>query len=640
MQEEGILTLDEAVAKVDENVWNSLSNPQFEPPSNADILLTGRTEISGAVQGRLITDYDSILAEKARKNYVLITDGIEPAKWEKVFERVTGIVVLGDPGAHFFHRASQAGVAVMSRVKELGKAAFPQQKLEALVRRSARVWLDATGMEAYLTDRPLQEAFGTVARFLKGEISYEEVIDMDKDRSREQIEQILRFRKMEETKRLEDAARAPAEVDAVVARVLAKEVWGVEFLKETILESRWGKETKPPAELFMRHDGSTDPSLADFKYEYEEGRVGEFVRRLWDEDSASPKRLAKTLVETDELEHSFATSLFVRVPDDRKTAFIDEFVAAARAIGRKPGRGSGIYILSRMVSLLSERDGGDALLGGVSPQTAQFLLNEARVFYDVFRSQARPGSLEWRAKNEVQGIALKYRLLWEETGLLRFLQAAFGRDFPEQSMEDESTDREVRLWLGRLMGQEERVRGLLDQEEERRRPPKFDEVGFKRGLPQGEVSEVVAYCLRHSEGPLPLPSLELLLDVPVRLGWGKADWDIDDRQFTYNLGSKAHEFIQAYYEGAREFVRNEMLGTYFGYHSPAVEFFRSLSASQKADLMEGMTSEARRRGMNRRCLLLHPAGLFRPRGVEKPASMGRGGVPLAGGNPRSLCGRS
>ncbi len=597
MQEEGILALDEAISRVDENVWNSLASPQFEPPSNADILLTGRTEIAGAVQGRLISDYDSILAEKPRKNYILITDGIEPAKWEKVFERVSGIVVLGDPGAHFFHRASQAGVAVMSRVKELGKATFPQQKLEALVRRSTRVWLDATGMEAYLTDRPLQESYGTVARFLKGEVSYEEVVDMDKDRSREQIEQILRFRDMEEAKRREDAARAPAEVDEVMPQVLAKDAWGVEFLKDMILNSRWGKETKPPAELFMRHDGSTDPSLADFKYEYEEERVVEFVRRLWEEDQRSPKRLAGALADTDELQHAFATSLFVRLPDERKAAFLDEFVLAAQAMGRKPGRGSGIYILSRMVSLLSERAEGASILGAVSSQTSQFLLREAHAFYGVFRSHSRPGSMEWQNKNEAQGIALKYRLLWEEGHVLRFSQAAFGEDFLTKAMDDESMDREVRLWLGKLAGQEERVKGLLDQEEERRRPPSFDEVGFKMGLPKGDLAQVVAYCLRHLEGPLPIPSLELVLDVPVRQGWGKADWDIDDRQFEYRLEPRSHEFIQAFYDGSKDYIRDQMLDTYYGCHAPAVEFFRWLRPEQKADLMERMVAEARRREM-------------------------------------------
>lgn len=597
MREEGILTLDEAVAKVDENAWNSLASPQFEPPANADILVTGRTEIAGAVQGRLISDYDSIVAEKPRKNYILITEGIEPAKWEKVFQRVSGIVVLGDPGAHFFHRASQAGVAVMSRVKELGKAAFPQQKLEALVRRSARVWLDATGMEAYLTDRPLPESYGTVARFLKGEVSYEEVVDMDKDRSREQIEQILRFRDMEEAKHREDAARAPAEVDALVPQVLGKESWDVEFLKESILNSRWGQETKPPAELFMRHDGSTDPSLADFQYEYEEERVAEFVRRLWEEDTRSPKRLALALADTDELQHAFATSLFVRLPDERKAAFLDEFVLAAQALGRKPGRGSGIYILSRMVSLLSETTGGAGILGAVAPRTSLFLLREAHLFYSVFRSHPRPGSMEWRSKNEIQGIALRYRLLWEENQVLRFLQAAFGEDFPSKATDDESLDREVRLWLGKLTGQEGKVRALLDQEEERRRPPKFDDVGFKMGLPKGDLAQVVDYCLRHLEGPLPIPSLELVLDVPVRLEWGKADWDIDEQQWHYNLGPKSHEFIRSFYEGAKDFVRDQMLVTYYGGHSPAVEFFQSLGSGQKAELMEGMVAEARRRGM-------------------------------------------
>ncbi|HSA58173.1 MAG TPA: hypothetical protein VLJ37_00605 [bacterium] len=597
MREEGIFNLDEAVAKVDQNVWNSLASPQFEPPSNADILLTGRTEIAGAVQGRLISDYDSILAEKPRKNYILITDGIEPAHWEKVFERVSGIVVLGDPGAHFFHRASQAGVAVMSRVKELGKAAFPQHKLESLVRRSARVWLDATGMEAYLTDRPLQESYGTVARFLKGEVSYEEVIDMDKDRSREQIEQILRFRNMEEAKRREDAARAPAVVDGVMPRVLARDSWDVEFLKETILNSRWGKETKPPAELFMRHDGSTDPSLADFHYEYEEERVAEFVRRLWEEDARSPKRLAMALADTDELEHAFATSLFVRLPDAQKAAFLDEFAVAAQTMGRKPGRGSGIYILSRMVSLLSDRSEGAGVLGEVLPQTAQFLLRDAHAFFRVFRSYPRPGSMEWRSKNEVQGIALKYHLLREETDVLRFLQAAFGEDFPAKAMDDESMDREIRLWLAGLTGHEGRVRGLLDQEEERRRPPKFDEAGFKRGLPRGDLAQVVDYCLRHLEGPLPIPSLELVLDVPVRLEWGKADWDIDEGQWHYDLGPKSHEFIRAFYEGAKDFARDQMLDTYYGGHAPAVEFFLSLGPGQKAELMERMVAEARRRDM-------------------------------------------
>ncbi len=597
MKDEGILTWRGGWGRLDHNIWRPLGPHRFWQPNRADFLLTGRTEIAGTAKGRLINDYESIIHEKAPKEkedkkYILITDGIDQPKWEKVFERVAGIIVLGDPGAHFFHRASQAGVPVMSRVKELGKSNFPIHKLDSLARRSARVWLDATGMEAYLTDRPLVETYGTVARYVKGEIGFDAV--KDKDRSREQIEHIIRYRKLIDEKRRLDEARVAAEIGVVVDGFIGKGVWGVEELKGAILENHWGTEQKPPAELFMRHDGSTDPAIADFKYEFDEGKVAEFAKRLLAVDVESPKRFVRAFVEADELEHAFMTYLFRLIPEGQKGAFLNDFVREARAMEREPGRGSGIYMMSRMLSILSENADGARVVALLDHDTVRFIAGELQRFFEVGLSVK---DLNWASRfdrREVEGIAIRYPLLMDEGKTGQFLADHLAPGAAERIYHDETIDPKRRLWFGFVLGQEASVRDILRTEEELSRPPVFDKDAYVQNLPRTGPEDVARYI---TSLQVPIPDLERGLHPLLEtLGWGTYDYNVDEQQFRYQLSSEVAFLFNHLNELSPDLVADLMLETPQGTHALSVTFFKTLARDQQIQMMEGMVRLSRSKG--------------------------------------------
>lgn len=590
MKEEGILTLNEAIGRIDDNIWKSLQSPQFVPPSNADILLTGRTEIAGAVHGRLIADEKVLVAQKersrgkAKREYILITDGIGQSDWETVFERTAGIVVLGDPGAHFFHRASQAGVAVMSRVKELGKDSFPEAALKALVKKRSRVWLDATGREAYLTATPLEESVGSVARYLRGEIGYD---DVKNDRSRDQIEQILRFRALVTEKHRIEAEKVAAEVKDVLEKFLVRDDWPVNDLKEAILENRWAKETKPPAVLFQRHDGSTDPAIEDFEYEYEGKQAAEFLKGLWNADDRRPKRLAKAFVDTDQMEHAFMVSQFRLFPAEARASLINEIVRAAVSMDRKPGRSCGIYILSRAMSVLAEEaQSGADVVRALEDSAIGFLAAEFRRFFEV-RDTWRDSDYSHRLnRREAEGISLRYPLLASPAKVGDFLKSALPEERIDRILREGSIDEKARAWLGDALGQCEKIGEILKLEEEAKRPPQFDREAFVAGLPRDTPESVARYIVGQK---IPIPEMERgIHPVLESLNWGSFDFDVDQQQFIYKLSDKANALFQEMYRLAPELSAELLVETPQGTHALSLTFFKSLTREQQSEIIETM----------------------------------------------------
>ncbi len=414
MNREGIMTDAASVRLVNDGVWWALASPRYRrhPGMMSGYLLSGKSLVPGIAKGNITFDYEGrMLQPCADRSLVIVLDYVAPAHWDWVLKHAVAIVFVASPPAHFIPRALAARVPV---ILSPGFSEGAKQTLE----EGAKVWLDATHEDGWLSDQATTEKLGERARFLRNELT---LADIQGENARTEVATILAFREIQARYERSRTTASPKEVGPVVESFLREAQWSKPLLEDAIFDHGWGRLLSKPSSL-GRHDGYA-PTKEDFVYEMNVERVRDFVTALWQQDPGSPKRLALAFVDTEQHEHAFMKHLFRLLDDSFKGAFLNEYVRAAQSLNRAPGRPSGIYLLSRLVSQFFDVPTMSlAPLGELTDESVEFLSRELDDFYQVLegRSEAGPRYARLYNRLEVQGIALRNPALHDKAKLMNY----------------------------------------------------------------------------------------------------------------------------------------------------------------------------------------------------------------------------
>lgn len=595
MVEEGILTVPEMHRlNGNDEIHSALISSRYVASTAESIVLKGHVRVPGIGAGEIVFDLQRGLKKPPRRRYIFVIDEISPLEWEAVFQRAQGIILLCDPGSHFFERASQVrvkdrqmGIPVLTGIDLLlptasGKrSGIPMDLLKTRLQEGQRVWLEATRDEGLLMDQRPRRKVGSVARFLRGEITSKQVTTR---RARETVDLILKYNYLAEGQWISGKSANPT---VIAERLLGLEKWNFELLRGSILESQWGKETPPPPELFVRHGAFANPSTQDFIYDLKAEKVTPFVQRLWEGDTRSPKRLAQVFVDADELQHAFMVALFRHLPRTLQVECLEGLAAAAKEINRKPGRGVGIYIVPRFLSVFSE-DVKEAAqpLKSLSYETLVFIVENLFLFYRTFRMTGKLDQIDHINRNETIGVALRYPLLDQEEKVIRFLKAQVGEDVLQGVVQDSQVNFAVRTWFGKLLRPDQQ--GPIP-EHDKNQPPRFEESLFRSQAPQGSVEEIADYVVSFVPK---LPSLVSCQNLMKERGWMVSRRSQENQQDEFTFEKAGQEFAQRLFEKDPDLIAALMLETSYDEHSFSIAYFENLSRVQQSQLLDRMVTIA------------------------------------------------
>ncbi|GEM_PF-5288145 len=599
MVNEGIVTIPEMKTWNRNNeIRDALASSRYEPANVESLVLKGNVRVPGIGSGEIVFDLRRALKKKPKSKYIFVIDQINPLAWEAVFQRAQGIILLCDPGSHFFERAAQVrvkgrqtGIPILTHIdlilpeRGVGQSQGIKESLRARLKEGTRVWLEATRDEGFLMDQRPTRKVGSVARFVRGEINADQVATRG---ARETVDLILRYNTLVENL-WKSYGSTKANPVTIAQRLLDRGALSFELLREAILESQWGKEIAPPADLLVRHDGEGTPSAQDFIYHLEAQKVAPFVQRLWEGDSQSPKRLAKVFVHADEMQHAFMIVLFRHLSQGVKVECLEGLRVAAKEMNIRPGRGVGIYLVPRFLSVLSEEtQEGARTLKDLSPEALGFIVENLFQFYSVLRKTGNLSQLDLVNRNETVGVALRYPLLDQEEKVIRFLQSQTEDTSLENVLRGSRINSAARAWLGKYIHSE------LVPETQEVRPPVFEESLFRSQAPsqtpQRTVEEMVTYTLSFTPRP---PSLASLRNLMEERQWiqSRSSRQRQEEIFTFLEGGQ--QFARLLFESDPAWIAFLMIETDYAQHSFSLSYFEALSRDQQSQLLNRMVEVAR-----------------------------------------------
>ncbi len=598
LHEEGKIAREEMTGLVGPKVWSDLGSRRYERPQTADaFLLMGKSASEGIGTGEAVLDWRKMLhwKDRSRKGIVLLRDRPDSFEWEGLLRHAAGIVTFIDPGSHFYARAAEAGVPVISKVRSVSG------RLDR-IRPGDSLWLDASRLDGFVTDRELREKSGAVALYLADRLAPGEVSGR---RASEQVAYVQSFRRLAgQEQPYDDYVRSfheefPREDPVVAANYTLRHdrIHLSETFMDWIVSLGWG----------------TQEWREESHYTFDEKGLA-FLRELY---RRVPDRAAHDMNDTTFGGHSVAVSFYKALEPEQQSDLMNRMAAEILSEKRKPGWAGGIFLLSRYVSKLAEAgdEAAVAVLNRLSAVTLGRILEEFFHFTGLVegwsQNDGHPcretllGYIDGRyAGSQGRGLYADNMRYLAETlhrypALAPAKWVAFVRRMDpgrlREALGQETMPAVVREWFDDQARVDTPVPPVPEVAPAPRAPTApvvrlraepFDDYRrqYQKDFPREDPVAAAAYTLRHDRISLCEWHLDWLVDV----GWATSKW-LEESHYTFNENGLA--YLREIFRQSPDWASRGMNETTFGGHSVAVSFFKALEAGQQSDLMNRMAEE-------------------------------------------------